>query len=613
QAPPARSSMDPAQMEELEPEGFAGGACLNASSAPQLGMLYPLSSNLFVAGNGFVGIGTTSGLNQRLTVAGGIQSQRLVLTTGTGTAPMTVNSSTRVTNLNADLLDGFSSGDFMPAGASIGSGQILDGSILNVDVSATAAIEGSKISPDFGNQTVESDVAFVVGTSAVQGEMSPLLVAGYLGVAASDDFGGYDTVDWAGLDVGAAGISLGGSNADNYGVIGHANTVGVRGEHSVNPSSNFGELGVEGIGIRARGTSAAAEFTGLLDVTHSSRAVDISGGTATFSTGRIVNPTGGPTLRLQSETVGATSTDPCLNVNTQSRGQGVLVTQSNPSALQPALQLSSFATSAGHRVISATKTGAAAGAAGEFRLASSTSTAPSLIASTAGTGSGVEASSAEGLAIDANRTGNSGTILQARNSGDIEFRVDSSGDVFCDLAFNGGGADYAEWLPVAAGESRAFQKGDVVGIHGGEISHDVEDADVILVISTNPCLVGNTGGSEAPERENHEIVAFLGQVPVRMRGRVRAGDLVLPSGRGDGTAVAVAPSDLAPARLGDVIGRAWGDATPAGDEVHRVVCAVGLERDRIAALALGAVQTEVEDLRASMETILTRLEALEAR
>jgi hypothetical protein len=47
----------------------ASGSCLTASSTPTLGMLYPLSANLFVAKGGNVGIGTTSPA-ARLDVAG---------------------------------------------------------------------------------------------------------------------------------------------------------------------------------------------------------------------------------------------------------------------------------------------------------------------------------------------------------------------------------------------------------------------------------------------------------------------------------------------------------------------------------------------------------------
>ena len=45
--------------------------CVSVSTTPSLGMLYPLSNNLFVNGAGFVGMGTTSPTH-RLHVAGGV-------------------------------------------------------------------------------------------------------------------------------------------------------------------------------------------------------------------------------------------------------------------------------------------------------------------------------------------------------------------------------------------------------------------------------------------------------------------------------------------------------------------------------------------------------------
>ncbi|HNW90643.1 MAG TPA: hypothetical protein PKN48_13340 [Bacteroidales bacterium] len=64
-----------------------------------------INNNLNV--NNMVGIGTTTP-GQKLDVAGGSirTTDQLISTQATGTAPMAVNSTTSVTNLNADLLDG---------------------------------------------------------------------------------------------------------------------------------------------------------------------------------------------------------------------------------------------------------------------------------------------------------------------------------------------------------------------------------------------------------------------------------------------------------------------------------------------------------------------------
>jgi hypothetical protein len=67
------------------------------------------------------------------------------------------------------------------------------------------------------------------------------------------------------------------------------------------------------------------------------------------------------------------------------------------------------------------------------------------------------------------KTVNTGALLEAANGADLEFRVDSSGDVFCDGSFQGGGADYAEWLPLAD-PTEELAPGDVVGVSGGRVS-----------------------------------------------------------------------------------------------------------------------------------------------
>jgi hypothetical protein len=53
-----------------------------------------------------------------LAVTGTVEGSRLVSTVATGTAPLTVNSTTKVTNLNVDLLDGLDSTAFAPASGS---------------------------------------------------------------------------------------------------------------------------------------------------------------------------------------------------------------------------------------------------------------------------------------------------------------------------------------------------------------------------------------------------------------------------------------------------------------------------------------------------------------
>jgi len=312
---------------------IATGNCLQASSSPILGALYPLSQELFVTQAGRVGIGTLSPAEQ-LDVIGNVRAEKLIASASTG-APIQVSSDTLVPNLNAELLDGFSATDFSQLGSfidaseiaalaistgsiqdlsvtspkladgaiiasklagniiasgniingavshadlsanSVDSGNLVNNSIVDQDISSAAAIQGTKIAPNFGSQDIITTGNVGIGTNSPQAALhaeDPSLFTGgdlldpavkasgsngpttaHLGTQGTTDFDGNLNADWSGLEIGVAGISNGSSNADNFGVLGHSNGIGVRGEHSADPSMNFGELGVQNIGVLASG------------------------------------------------------------------------------------------------------------------------------------------------------------------------------------------------------------------------------------------------------------------------------------------------------------------------------------------------------------------------
>ena len=123
------------------------------------------------------------------------------------------------------------------------------------------------------------------------GQFGPTL--GYLGAQGYTEYDGILSANWSGSEIGAIGISTGGSTTDNYGVMGHSNGVGVRGEYSDNPTSDFGELGAPGIGIRASGSTWAGDFNGAVDISG-----NLSVATA-YTTHRLVVESGdAETMRL---------------------------------------------------------------------------------------------------------------------------------------------------------------------------------------------------------------------------------------------------------------------------------------------------------------------------
>ncbi|MEM6671827.1 MAG: VCBS repeat-containing protein [Planctomycetota bacterium] len=134
-------------------QDMATGLCLPASSVPTLGALYPLGNEFFITPAGDVGIGTLSP-QRELDVVGTIRARGRLIIGATSGSPMTISSSARVPNLNADLLDGFEASAFSRFGPLVDSAEIANGTIRNADISGTAQIQGTKILPDFGTQAV---------------------------------------------------------------------------------------------------------------------------------------------------------------------------------------------------------------------------------------------------------------------------------------------------------------------------------------------------------------------------------------------------------------------------------------------------------------------------
>ncbi|MFC1751878.1 hypothetical protein ACFL96_00580 [Thermoproteota archaeon] len=148
------------------------------------------------------------------------------------------------------------------------------------------------------------------------------------------------------------------------------------------------------------------------------------------------------------------------------------------------------------------------------------------------------------------------TFMAQDGSSNIKVLGAIEGDDEIGVQYASPEADYAEYLPKVNPEEM-LGKGDVVGVYNGKITKRTAKAQQIMIMSAGPIIAGNWQGKETAD---HGCVAFLGQVPVKVRGRVSAGDYLIPSNYNDGTAIAVSPEELKAldyVKVSQIVGRAW--------------------------------------------------------
>ncbi len=199
----------------------------------------------------------------------------------------------------------------------------------------------------------------------------------------------------------------------------------------------------------------------------------------------------------------------------------------------------------------------------------------------------------------------SNNYISFYNSSDLVGEIQGNGTGGIELI--SASADFAERLP-RLNPAERMTAGDVVGVFGGKVTKATDGAEQVMVVTDRALVVGNDPGEAA--RAGYETVSFVGQVPVRVRGAVAPGDLLVASGAGDGTARAVAPEAYDPAADGPVVGRAWA-ASPGG--TRRVNAVVGV--DQPAALRAVVIRQQEKLVRQArrMDALEDRLAQLEAR
>ena len=172
------------------------------------------------------------------------------------------------------------------------------------------------------------------------------------------------------------------------------------------------------------------------------------------------------------------------------------------------------------------------------------------------------------------------------------------------VAYESGAGDYAEYLQRLHIEE-SLEPGDIVGVFGGRVTKSTGGAQQLMSISLAPIVLGNM----PPKAEEHlyEKTAFLGQVPVKVIGRVKEGDYIIPSGREDGTGIAVPPEMMTADEFSKVVGRAWSSSDTEYLKLVNVV--VGLHSRDIAVL-VRRQQQENKSLRSQLAELNSRFENL---
>ncbi|WP_299125862.1 hypothetical protein [uncultured Winogradskyella sp.] len=142
------------------------------------------------------------------------------------------------------------------------------------------------------------------------------------------------------------------------------------------------------------------------------------------------------------------------------------------------------------------------------------------------------------------------------------------------VTYASGSGDYAEYL-MRNDLNEKMTYGDIVGIKGGKISKNTSGAERMMVVSFKPIVLGNMPKSR---EQDYEKVAFMGQVPVKVFGKVRIGDYIIPSGKNDGVGIAISPSEVNTTNVKKIVGIAWENYDGLAS-FNMINVAVGLNRN----------------------------------
>ena len=173
------------------------------------------------------------------------------------------------------------------------------------------------------------------------------------------------------------------------------------------------------------------------------------------------------------------------------------------------------------------------------------------------------------------------------------------------VTYQSGSGDYAEYL-MKQFPAEKINASDIVGVKGGKISKNIEGAEKLMVVSFKPIVLGNTPNDAA--LPNYEKVAFMGQVPVKVFGKVNLGDYIIPNGVNNGVGVAVAPDKIKHSDIKNIVGIAWSVAeNPLA--ISTVNVAIGLNVNDNQKLVENQ-QAEIDGLKSEIAQINAKLDKI---
>ena len=175
------------------------------------------------------------------------------------------------------------------------------------------------------------------------------------------------------------------------------------------------------------------------------------------------------------------------------------------------------------------------------------------------------------------------------------------------VEYSSGNGDYAEWLE-RIDPDEVITKGDIVAVKGGKISKNMEGAEQVMAVSHYPIVLGNI----PPEGKEHlgNNIAFMGQVPVKIMGAIKAGDYIVAKGDVKGYGLPVSPEKLTIDDVKLIVGRSWETNLAKGPKMVNTV--VGLHNGDYFNI-LKKYEQKLSESEEKFNTINARLELLESK